>query len=333
MPGVMIRDFTVDDQSACLQLLQTGHDPAFSPARFEWLHLQAPLSPSRMALAWDGPRLVGCYAVIRKPLLHCGRALLGGRDVDPVVHPDYRGRGVFQRLLKYGLEHFKDIDVFFNFANAASAPGFLKQGWQHVGDLHDRVFQVGIQSAGVKQVAARALSVGKQLCSRAPLVDVKVTEVRPERFGDYPQLAGPAVAGQVQVVRDAVWLDWRYLRKPAQSYRFFAQTHHGQVERLYILATEAKGGDLTLCDLLEAPLATGGSLSPLFHALRREGMKGKVKIWDRFHSDSRRQFIKKPLARASGMPVFIRQGMGRSGRPELLSLDNWLLTHGDLEVV
>lgn len=332
MSGLMIQEFTLADQAACLQLLRTGHDPCFSLERFEWMHLRAPLSPSRMALAWDGAQLVGCYAVIRKPLLCRGQLLLGGRDVDPVVHPAYRGRGVFQLLLRYGLEHFSDIDVFFNFANSASAPGFLKQGWQRAGVLGDRVFQVGVQGCRVKQIAARALSVAHQLRCAGLREEVNVTECRPCRFADYSHLTSP-VDGQVQVIRDPAWLDWRYLGKPAQGYRFFSQTRNDQVERLYILSVESKGSDLTLCDMLEAPAAAGGSLSPLFQALRQVGMKGKVKIWDRFHPDSRRQFIKKPLTRPGGMPVFIRQGAGRAARPELLTLDNWLLTHGDLEVV
>ena len=93
-----IREFRPEDRQGCLDLLRRGHDPDFSAERFDWLHFQNPMAPSNIALCLDDGEVVGFYAAIKKKVIIDGIEYIGARDIDPVVSPAYRGRGIFSSL-------------------------------------------------------------------------------------------------------------------------------------------------------------------------------------------------------------------------------------------
>ena len=332
MAELAFRDFTERDIDACVQLLREGHDPRFSRGRFAWLHLQNPLAPSRIALAWDNNRLIGFYAVIKKKLLINGQTCIGGRDIDPVVHPDFRGKGVFGRLLQYGLVNFTEIDVLFNFANTLSAPGFLKQGWQSLGMLQDYIFQTDHNGWGVKPVFASALSWSHLALVERSQDRRTVEEVWPGSLRDYDGLFDCLLDSGIQVERGAEYLDWRYLKKPGCNYRFFAEKNQGSIERLYILKFNEDIPEIILCDVVQT-FDAGSSFAALFCELRGLGRGYKIKIWGSFHRALQRQFVKKPFSAQFGQNVLVRQVPGKNNQPELYHIQNWMITHGDLEVI
>jgi hypothetical protein len=329
---MVFRDFTEKDIDACVKLLQTGHDSGFCRERFEWLHLQNPHAPSRIALALDNDRLVGFYAVIKKTMQINGKAYIGGRDIDPVVHPDFRRKGMFSRLLDYGLKNFTEIDVLFNFANSLSEPGFLKHGWRSLGNLQDYIFQTDIKGRGTKQVIASALSWGRlAIVSRNPVGNT-IEEICPSSFGRYDWLFDATPHAPIQVTREPDYLDWRYLKKPGRPYRFFAEKNQGTITRIYILKFEEADAEITLCDVAQT-VEAGSSFAALFHELRGLSQGYKIKIWGSFHRGCRWQFVRNPLNTQPGMNVLVRQMPGRGLQPDLFHIQNWLFTHGDLEVI
>jgi hypothetical protein len=59
------------------------------------------------------------------------------QPADTVVHPDFRGRGLFYKMTKKALEIAKkeNTDIIFNFPNKNSLPGYLNLGWSFVSKL------------------------------------------------------------------------------------------------------------------------------------------------------------------------------------------------------
>lgn len=143
---ISLRKYSLQDKDKCVDLLQRAHDSKFTIERFDWLHHHNPMAPSDIALVLDGENVVGFYGALKKTAIINDREYVIARDIDPVVDPNYRRRGLFGKMLDFALENFTDIDFFYNFANKASAPGFLKRGWQSIGPLRDCVSQTGYVS-------------------------------------------------------------------------------------------------------------------------------------------------------------------------------------------
>lgn len=122
---VKIRTFESGDIEGCLALLQAVHVPDFSRARFEWLHFKNPLAPSQIVIAEYNRKIIGLYSATKKNIYINGNNFIGARDVDPVVHPTFRGQGIFTQMLDFSLGIDSRIDFHYNFKNISSRQGFV----------------------------------------------------------------------------------------------------------------------------------------------------------------------------------------------------------------
>jgi hypothetical protein len=74
---------------------------------------------------------------MRWEFLDGGRTVRAVRAVDTATHPDYQGRGIFTSLTLHALDELaaEGVGFVFNTPNDQSRPGYLKMGWQVVGQL------------------------------------------------------------------------------------------------------------------------------------------------------------------------------------------------------
>ena len=72
------------------------------------------------------------------------------RAVDTATHPDFRGQGVFSALTLGALEELRSDGVafVFNTPNERSRPGYLKMGWQPVGQVRVLARTRSVTAAG-----------------------------------------------------------------------------------------------------------------------------------------------------------------------------------------
>ena len=324
------RLFRPEDTDRCLALIRAGHDPGFTLERFRWLHREAPLSPSCIAVCEDGNDIVGIYSVIRRTVRLGDRTFVGGRDVDPVVHPSHRGRGVFSRLLEFGLNHFQGIDFCYNFANPAAAHGFRRKGWSDAGPLEDRVCQLGFRSLFSKDFVIWCGS-GSRVAKtpRAGTREIDRDELDAflgERPADWSPIAPPA---RLWVERSPAYLRWRYLDSPLRRYRYFLHEEDGRPRGLAICRFDADPNRLFVLDVLG--LDGPADVAPWLPLWRRTFPGAWVGIWSTVPPATRRGFIGNPLNRGAGQPFLVRPFSGRS--PELLSRPGgWFVSHGDVEI-
>jgi GNAT superfamily N-acetyltransferase len=321
-----VRAYTVADQTACLSLLRRAHDPEFSEDRFTWLHEHCPHGRSLRTVCCDGERVVGFYAAIPKRVVVGNRILIAGRDVDPVVDPQYRRRGVFGQLLDYALHTFNGIDFFFNFANDVSRPGFLSRGWRLSGALLDAVCQLSSRR-WLDSESLLFLATGARARSAR---NAFVVRTDPATLLGKHGLRPVAPEGMMWVQRTPAYLEWRYVRAPLRSYECFALLRGSEAVLALITRLEATSRRLLVLDIL-----TSGSapydLGPLLVAMRSAHPGARAVMWNSTPAWARRLFVCNPLHRNRGYPMLVRAGTSGVLPGGPAGLHRAFVTHGDME--
>lgn len=124
-----------------MRLALYGRDFPDLPGYWRWKHYDNPFGESFGLVARAGDQIVAVRAFMNWHLCGGGRLLRVGRAVDMAVHPEWRRRGVFERMTLALLEPMtaEGLVLTFNTPNAMSLAGYLKMGWAHPGRLPLRV--------------------------------------------------------------------------------------------------------------------------------------------------------------------------------------------------
>jgi hypothetical protein len=87
-------------------------------------------------VALSGEKVVGFQSFFFWPYERNGVVYNSYQSGNSIVHPDFRGRGIFQSLLNYIFtNNLKEIDFFIGFPVEASYRSFLKCSWKSILDL------------------------------------------------------------------------------------------------------------------------------------------------------------------------------------------------------
>ena len=179
-----------------LRLFDRVYGGAPSRDEFGWWFDGNPVGPRTVFLADDDGRVAGVLGASFYRAVVEGRETLAVLPLWAVTDPDYRGRGIFQRLNAAVERAARDegAALELGFTNPSAGPIYIsKLGWSDVHRL---------------RIWARPLVGGR----RAPdTVD---------RFGEHEERAYRGLAPRLRshFVRDAAYLNWRY----ADSTRSYA---------------------------------------------------------------------------------------------------------------
>lgn len=346
-PTLAFRPLRDDDSAAVLELLTTalagGPTGERSQAFLDWKHRDNPFGRSPGMVATHDDRIVGVRLFLRWEL-RCGDRLLRAvRAVDTATHPDYQRQGIFRELTLRTLDQLDredDLDLVFNTPNADSRPGYLRMGWQPVGELAVRISPVrpvrfvrGLSAArsanasgGASAVApaSRPVTVTSDLPSAASvLADGDEVAALLERRAQPAGIHTPLTSG---------YLSWRYAQPPGLDYRAVVVRRGGELVGLGLGRVRHRAGlaELTLGDVLVAE----GDVAAARRVLRAARHAGVDHV--ALHAAPGTEVARAALI--SGYLAVPGQGIGLVANPrsrcpvDVLDADAWRLSLGDLEV-
>jgi hypothetical protein len=249
-----------------LRLFAEGGFAATSEARFRWQVLSRP-APAPMA--WvserDG-RIVGTYCGTPLRLRLCDSETLGVHGSHAMTDPSLRRQGILTAVAGAAQAAWAAAGFRLQIGVPWGSWGSRREalGWRHVTDLVWLQRWLAPERAVLRRLGVRRqLSVprvwdrvfGRELGS-SPGVTVRVL-ARPEPTLD--ELWGRlAPAWPHAVVRDAEWLDWRYLQAPRGGYGVLVAEQMGGPTGY--LAHKLEGGQGWIADLLAASEADSRAL-------------------------------------------------------------------------
>lgn len=324
-----IRPYRPDDEARVLELLAAslGGGPAGErpPEFFRWKHFASPFGDSYMLVAEAGGRMAGLRAFMRWRFVAGDRSYAAVRAVDTATHPDFQGKGVFQKLTLRALEDLREegVDFVFNTPNAASLQGYLKMGWKPVGQVPVSL-RVRRPIRFLRHLRGAGADPGADPPVDAPTAD----EVLAKVDGLDDLLASTNLAGErLRTPRDAAYLRWRYGEAPLLNYHGVADD--GGLAIFRVRPRDALW-ETTVSELIVRPGARGAArrlLGRVRDASRVDHLAAHFSDGSMAAAARRSGYVRAPR----GM-TFVVNPLRDGIRPDPAELASWAFSIGDLEV-
>lgn len=239
------------DEPQVLPLIEAALGRPTDPrnaAFFAWKHRQNAFGASPSWVAVVGDRVVGLRLLMRWEFETPSGPARAVRAVDTATHPDFQGRGIFSMLTRRAVEELtaEGVDFVFNTPNDKSRPGYLKMGWQQVGQL-----PTGLRPAGPRSIPRIASSRLPAAMWSTP-VDAGVSALEAlSDDGEVDKLLGATrLPAGIQTRRTPEYLRWRYGFEPLayRALRAGPSTSDGML--LFRMRQRGRARELVVADLL-----------------------------------------------------------------------------------
>lgn len=242
------------DLPAMLDLIRVALGEGSIPrteAFWRWKHEQNPFGRSPAMLVEAEDRVVSLRVFLRWRWRYGDKTFKAVRPVDTATHPDWRRRGLFERLTRELIEAMREEGVAFvyNTPNPRSGQGYQKLGWRLAGrpTIWIRPLKpIRLIKALLRRGDAGDGAAGDGTAPARPATDVL----------DAPELDGflasqPAAAGHLVTDVNPAYLKWRYRDCPGLDYGVEGAFDQRAGALLVYRSTERSGlREARICDLL-----------------------------------------------------------------------------------
>lgn len=320
---------------------------------YRWQYLENPTGKLFVEFASDRPpehdELAAIYAVMPVRFRAGGDRCLAVQSLDTMTDSRYRGRGLFVRMAQQTFKRCQDAGValVYGFPNGSSAHGFFTRlEWVSLDPVPFLIRPLRTRYLLSKVGAARLAGALPDI--RLPLGRPRLTREQEfrvltefdesctavwERFSSTTTLA---------VERDADYLNWRFGRKPQESYRILGLYDAGKLVAFVVFCVKEKHGGKVgyVMELLHEPDAAGAA-GQLMRAALAEMARGGADValaWSLEHSPNHGAFRKSGFLPLPEMlrPIELHFGVRRLAAPENVAVGNrgnWYISYADSDTV
>jgi GNAT superfamily N-acetyltransferase len=308
-------------KDSILYLIRSHLNIAFTEKRFDWLHFQNLMAPSKMQIVLDGSEVIGFRAVIKKSVCIHGETHIIGREIDPVVNKKYRGKGIFSAIIEHSLKKFNDIDIFLNFSNKLAAPGYIKKGW-HALPIHTYYYLSSSNEILSKQFLISIFSQVK-LAKMKQIFKIHPISLTELKFKNNYQNEYP-----INIVKDEQYIKWRYAN-PDRIYQFFQVSFNNNV--ISYLICRIENGRCLLLDIIKTrkDISSGRIMRDFLCFIHKQYNNMLVSAWEQTSQDVNRYMLKKISAKPT--VVYIRESPNKKFNINIYDSKNWYMPMGESE--
>jgi len=350
--------YSAEDSPACLELMQRlSPEGEANDSYLDWQLQRGPAGPAIGVVARDTvtARLIAQAAMIPVGVRLSGKPVTAGLALNPLIDPDFQGRGIPLDLLRKLDAAAAEEKVAFSYAfpDDASLPVLVNQGgFKEIASLSLLIRPLKPETLAMKttgsRVLARTASIARVVWRTPP--SAKQRDVPGLAIDQVTEFDEPFAVfwRRVQnrtpliVVRDSAYLNWRYFEAPGREYAAFAARSEGKVRALIVLRAAPLGRFSAglIVDLIVEASGEGRAAGRLL--IDHAGAYFRDLDLDMLATLSLRHTDEFRLFRASGFwmpPKFLEPHplhlLVRSHAEEAntaYDLHNWFLTLGDSQI-
>lgn len=138
MDEVLIRDYQNGDENNITELLKLSFkgwprpQEKLSDIKFwEWKYLDSPAKLKVITVAESNNEIVGCHHSSFFWVKLYNENRLGYIGGDIAVHPGYRGKGIWKKMVQKSTDKTKELDLGFSYGVTTNP--VVKDGWEKMG--------------------------------------------------------------------------------------------------------------------------------------------------------------------------------------------------------
>jgi GNAT superfamily N-acetyltransferase len=248
------------EQLVDLCQLQPGKAAAVSAEYIRWLRTANPAGLAQVGLGKEmaSGRIVGVLWFVPLRIQVGDQVLLGSQVLYGLVHPDWRGQGVFSTLMSFCNEcgQRQGFQFTYAFPNPHSYPLAVRRlGYADIGEARLFIRPLNIVRLVTRRLGsdafravptvagwsgARSLFRARPLGPEAAQVSVREMDTQDAALDDF----WARIRGKypVMVVRDVRFLHWRYTQIPGRTYRVLAARQAGPISAIVVLRNVSING-------------------------------------------------------------------------------------------
>jgi GNAT superfamily N-acetyltransferase len=232
-----------EEKGKLLDLFQASFGQVMSTELWDWKYLQNPLASAdpEVIVAVDNGRIVGARPFWFAEMWLGNKRVKTAQHCDTMVHPDYQGKGIFNRMGRFAIQHLKDngYALSYGFPAPISRPGFLSQGYRIVAETEHMFRVVRPQKLLSYRLGNRMLAGGLGFFYNALLntgakkttwvSDSFQVEVSDRYTDDLKDVDDLRDKSGINLVRSESYLRWRFDKHPQRSYRYIIAKKEGKL--------------------------------------------------------------------------------------------------------
>lgn len=268
-----MRPYQPGDETAIIELFKSVFNVEITREQWVWRYLENGSDLKLIMLAETASgSIVGQYALCPVRMNIDEKEILGSFSLDTMVHKDWVGRGIFVKLANavYRMATENDIPLTYGFPNINSYHGFVKKlGWMDLCRALpvlfrpiniERVVKSKINNKTISRLLAPPLKSWLKIKGKNMDIDPVssyYTIKRVETFDDATNTLWKLSKGisRISLIRDAEYLNWRFVRNPVGNYCIFRAETCGEISGYIVLKFVNNFGLKTgyIVDLLTLP--------------------------------------------------------------------------------
>lgn len=206
-----------------------------------WKYKENPVGFKIYVAENEETRIVGHYGLILTKIKVENKIIAGSQAVDAMTHPDYQHQGMFVKLGEKILHEAGDagIPLTYGFPNEPALPGHRKVGWVEIGNFSilakpfntENILRGYINNNFLLKVSAYIAGIFLKAFIKVRKIQVKNISVkRVHSFDGRTDEFWSEVADDYSViqVRNADFLNWRFVENPDSQYTIFKAEKNGK---------------------------------------------------------------------------------------------------------
>ncbi|HYH15818.1 MAG TPA: GNAT family N-acetyltransferase, partial [Flavisolibacter sp.] len=282
-------------------------------------------------LAEENGTLIGLRAFMQWDWQWQGKRYKAIRAVDTATHPAHQGKGIFKKLTLQQAEACKQCGVqfVFNTPNTQSKPGYLKMGWVEQGKMPLK-FKIVQPFAMSYSMVFNKKKVSTYKDDPTPHVNW------PEAI--FQRIDKAAVSDDhLSTAVSGAYIKWRYADNPLANYNYITDNENFlAILRLkeHFFGKELRISDFILLNKEASPKKVGLQIKRSVAEYARKHNVRFISLSGQQYQQYRPYFgwMGMVPVRSLGPIVTLKDLNMNSHFPQLLDVNNWAYSLGDMEL-
>jgi len=289
-----IRRYEHNDYNEYVELYEAVYSKKIDSQYFQWKHYlnnKINNAPLIYLVFNENGQMIGANSFFSSKFMCNDEECLAVQSGDTMVIKEYRGKGLFKKIIQYAMNDLKNsgYKFIYGFANDNSYPGFERLGFSKLYKVNilykifnfKNVFSSKLTKVpGGKYIGSIANCISNlQYIKRCEDYCISESKVMDDEVNAY---MNKFLKGKIHQVKDTEVLSWKYEMKPEGNYKTMVVKKNGGIAGLFVVRVDIEK-DSKYGSIMEYFLTEGEDITKVFKALvnycRSENLD-YLQIWD-----------------------------------------------------